>query len=95
MGEEIYLGDGVRLCAYHRGRRRSTASSATAGPSPRSGDHLDLTVHQAGIYRVEVLRPCGRLGAFCLSPRPWIYSNPIYVRPGHAAPARPRARGKR
>ena len=48
----------------------------------RRGKELDVTVHEPGVYRVEVMRWSARAGSLCAGIRPWIYSNPVYVRLG-------------
>jgi hypothetical protein len=40
------------------------------------GESLDHPVTRAGVYRVELWLPIGG------ERRPWLYSNPIYLRPG-------------
>ncbi len=40
----------------------------------RSGDHLEHDLEAPGIYRVEAWLEIGG------EERPWLYSNPIYVR---------------
>ena len=43
----------------------------------RDATHKELTVHEKGVYRVEVY--LDQLGK-PLNAAPWIISNPIYVR---------------
>ena len=38
-------------------------------------------MREPGVYRVEVYLYKHRLGNLCLSAKPWIFSNPIYVQP--------------
>lgn len=78
MGDEINLEDGVRLSAsspiasrivlFKDGQRIQDQSNVRS---------LDLMVNQKGVYRVELYLP--QLGAL-LQDKPWIISNPIYVR---------------
>jgi len=39
------------------------------------GNELSIKIHEGGVYRVEVLRKTPIFGW-----RPWIFSNPIYLR---------------
>ncbi len=41
---------------------------------------LEYSAREPGAYRVEVFRYGARLGPLFLNARPWIFSNPIYVR---------------
>ena len=41
---------------------------------------VTLEVRAAGAYRVEVYKVWRRVGALCIGARPWIFTNPIYVR---------------
>jgi hypothetical protein len=41
----------------------------------RYSGHLSINIHEGGVYRVEVLRKTPLFGW-----RPWIFSNPIYIR---------------
>ena len=41
---------------------------------------LTFTAKEPGAYRVEVYKVARRVGPICLGARPWIFTNPIYVR---------------
>ena len=45
------------------------------------GGRLEYAVRTPGVYRVEVYLYKHRIGSLCLSAKPWIFSNPIYVQP--------------
>lgn len=78
MGDEIKLEGGVRLSVsspvasrivlFKDGQKIQDKSDASS---------LDVTVNQKGVYRVELYLP--QLGPL-LQDKPWIISNPIYVR---------------
>lgn len=89
MGEEIALGSGVTLYAHANGTEaafRLVRDGAIV--TTLRGQGIEYPVTQPGVYRLEVYRWCRRVGPYCLGLKPWILSNPIYVRPGSApAPA--------
>lgn len=60
------------------------------------GGRLEYAVRTPGVYRVEVFLYKNRIGSLCLSAKPWIFSNPIYVQPAvlPAAQAAPGQGGK-
>jgi hypothetical protein len=74
MGDEVPMGTGLqlriqtpvfgRITLVHNGRTVAEADT----------DHLTIPVDSPGVYRVEVQLRIGNRW------RPWIYSNPIYVR---------------
>ena len=41
---------------------------------------VTFEAREPGAYRVEVYKVWKRLGALCIGARPWIFTNPIYVR---------------
>lgn len=45
------------------------------------GGALDYVTAEPGAYRVEAYLYRFRLGNLCLSAKPWIFSNPIYIQP--------------
>jgi hypothetical protein len=74
MGDEVKLGDGIKLraatpvvCTLKLFNNGSVIKSAQS-------DHLEFAPQAKGVYRIEAwLEIDGEQ-------RPWIYSNPIYVR---------------
>lgn len=70
MGEEIADGRGLtlRVQTPQRAQIRLLRDGAIAAEA--ASDTLDHSIELAGVYRVEVR----------LRNRPWIYSNPVYVR---------------
>ena len=76
MGEEIPWREGLHLKVRSPSRRSEIRIVKNGNLFCRySGAELQLPVAAPGVYRAEVYyRP--RLGR----PRPWIYSNPIYIR---------------
>ena len=82
MGETVALEEGMRLRAQFAGPKavirllRSGRIVATA-----RGRALEYAVREPGVYRVEAYRYGVHLGPLCLSLLPWIFSNPIYIRP--------------
>jgi len=74
MGDEIKLAPGLKMvmAAPLGGKIRLFRNGAMI--LEQEGDKLEFAPKEPGIYRVEVWQsPAGDL-------RPWIYSNPIYVR---------------
>ncbi|HUK57362.1 MAG TPA: CehA/McbA family metallohydrolase [Nitrospiria bacterium] len=75
QGDEVRLNSGLKLTAdspvvglMELVRNGTVIRTATTA-------HLDVPVEDAGVYRVQIsLRISGRW-------RPWVFSNPIYVRP--------------
>jgi hypothetical protein len=74
MGDEVKLPPGARLvvrfpvpCRIRLLKQGRTVAEVT-------GDHLEQTVNEPGVYRAEGWLELGG------EERPWVYSNPIYVR---------------
>jgi hypothetical protein len=78
MGDEISVEDGVRLTVRSPVASRIVLFKDGQMIQEESGVlNKDFTVNQKGVYRVELYLP--QLGAL-LQDKPWIISNPIYVR---------------
>jgi len=75
MGDEAAFQAGAKLVAHFPLRCRIRLLSQGQVVSEAMGDQLEFSVDHPGVYRVEGwLKLDGE-------DRPWIYSNPIYVRP--------------
>ncbi len=76
MGDEITLGDGVKLIVKVPGKALVRVIRDGAPWREAFGAYHMHTTKKPGVYRVEVYRRglTGRL-------RAWIFSNPVYVRP--------------
>ncbi|OLE55686.1 MAG: hypothetical protein AUG51_01755 [Acidobacteria bacterium 13_1_20CM_3_53_8] len=78
MGDEIQLGDGVRLeVRAPVASRIVLIRDGAIVQTENSTSHKEFTVNQKGVYRVEVY--LNQLQPF-VGNNPWIISNPIYVR---------------
>ncbi len=74
MGEETRFAAGQKLLAQFPEACRIRLIQDGKGIADQEGDHLEYAVAGPGVYRVEGwLKLDGE-------DRPWIYSNPIYVR---------------
>ena len=74
MGEETKFAAGQKLLAQFPAPCRIRLIQDGKAIADQEGDHLDYAVAGPGVYRVE-----GWL-KLDSEDRPWIYSNPIYVR---------------
>ena len=74
MGDEAPLSSGAMLAARFTAPCRIRLLSAGKVIAETTGDHLDHHVTAPGVHRVEGWLTLGG------EDRPWIYSNPIYVR---------------
>jgi hypothetical protein len=78
MGDEIALGSGVRLGVETPVRSRITlVRNGQVVREEKEADKFEWTTDEAGVYRVVCYLP--QLPA-PLDAKPWIISNPIYVR---------------
>ena len=78
---------GVRLTARAPAHPHAAASVPEWPPRRRRARRATgLPSTKPGAYRVEVFLYRYRLGRLCSGAKPWIFSNPIYLRP---APRRP------
>jgi len=78
MGDEIQLGDGVRLdVSAPVASRIVLIRDGSPVQTENSATHREFAVNQKGVYRVEVY--LNQLQPFVVD-NPWIISNPIYVR---------------
>jgi hypothetical protein len=74
MGDEVKFTPGQKVTARFPVRCRIRLLNSGKVISEQSGDTLEHSINSPGVYRVEGwLDVAGEL-------RPWIYSNPIYVR---------------
>jgi len=74
MGQEAQFSPGVLVIKLpDRGLIRIMKDGSLYKPGYGSG--LSINIHEGGVYRVEVLRKTPIFGW-----RPWIFSNPIYLR---------------
>ncbi|HDZ91411.1 MAG TPA: hypothetical protein ENH37_12165 [Deltaproteobacteria bacterium] len=74
MGEEVGFQRGIiRIQVPHRGEIRLLRDGAVI--NRWRGTRGSCHIREGGVYRVEVFRPLPLFG-----PRPWIFSNPIYLR---------------
>jgi hypothetical protein len=75
MGDEVEPRPGLRLVTELSlpARIRVLRDGAEVASAQRA-DRLEHAAEQPGVYRVEAWVEIGG------EPRPWIYSNPIYVR---------------
>ena len=75
MGDEAQLGDGLTLSAQFAVPCSSRLMRNGKEVSRSSGkDHLEIPVNEPGVYRLEAWLMLDD------EARPWIFSNPIYVR---------------
>ncbi len=75
MGDEVTFAPGQRLVARFPVTCQIRLMSGGKMLGEKTGDHFEHVVAAPGVYRVEGwLDVAGER-------RPWIYSNPIYVRP--------------
>jgi hypothetical protein len=78
MGEEISLGSELRLEVKSPVVARiQLLKDGSVLRDEQNVDRLELSVREKGVYRVEVYLP--QLGE-AVGSKPWIISNPIYVR---------------
>jgi hypothetical protein len=77
LGDEIALGGGVRLRVAAPVACRLVLVKDGAQLDEAGGAQHEWTINQPGVYRVECYLP--QLG-MPLSAKPWIISNPVYVR---------------
>ncbi len=85
LGEEVPWEEGLTLHAHANGQEAVFRLIGDGAPlATFRGRFLEYPVTRPGVYRVEVYRWGQQAGPFCLCLRPWILSNPIYVRPAGA-----------
>lgn len=94
MGAALSMTDapnGIRLDAYSP-RPNSLLRLFHNGivVAASQGGRLSCHVRQPGAYRVEVYLYRFSVGRLCVSSKPWVFSNPIYLQPA-PAPASPDA----
>lgn len=91
MGESIVLalGEAGRtiLLRVRAPRSRSLVRLYRNGRlvAASRGGRLDFRATESGVYRTEVYLYRWRLGNLCLSAKPWIFSNAIYIQPSLVA----------
>jgi hypothetical protein len=74
MGDELRFSPGERLLARFPVPCHIRLLSGGKPVAEQSGDRLEHHIHNPGVYRVEGwLEVDGE-------ERPWVYTNPIYVR---------------
>ncbi len=74
MGDEVRFAPGQRLAAQFPVSCHIRLLSGGRLVAEGSGDHLEHDLQAPGVYRIEAWLEVGG------EERPWLYSNPIYVR---------------
>ncbi len=74
MGDEVNVAPGERLIAQFPVSCHIRLLSGGRLIAERSGDRLEHDIKAPGVYRIEGWLEVGG------EERPWLYSNPIYVR---------------
>ena len=74
MGDEVPFSPGLKLAAQFPAPCKIRVLNGGKVIAEQSGERLDQGITSAGVYRVEGWLEVGG------EERPWIYSNPIYVR---------------
>ena len=86
MGESVKFDKADRstglVLRVHSPRTRSLVRLYRNGRlvAAARGGRLEYAVKEPGAYRVEVYLYRRRIGRICIGAKPWIFSNPIYVR---------------